>query len=329
MASLSTHVRRWWLGFRQPPGPQVPYELTCVCGRVALGLRKERHQAVPCAGCGHTLFVLPFSRLPRVLADGEVADADSSFWRHSPWRFPLAAGGLTLLVLVLALSLLLGSSVRKKRSALAVRPGSVAQHLEAGQRALSQGKFQVAFEEAKKAEKIRADFPDTVSLAERRQVTHLYRQAALFTDLLPESLNEILRHAADLAELDDVEWQEHFKGRYANRSLIFDDEVRREAAGGYQLLGSAFFVRGKPVRLDLANVQLLHALPLDKPQRVLFGVRLHSIALEPGGVWVVRFEPDSGVLLTEAGPVLTCCPIPRAELLEAMQRQAAWFEDLP
>ena len=86
-------------------------------------------------------------------------------------------------------------------------------------------------------------------------------------------------------------------------------------------------VEGTTVRLALEDLVLLRDLPLDAEPRVIFGARLARCAREEGGTWVVRFEPDSGVLLTDAGAVEACFPAAMDERLrETLVRQKGWVE---
>ncbi len=90
-----------------------------------------------------------------------------------------------------------------------------------------------------------------------------------------------------------------------------------------------YVVRGGDVeaRVALEDVPLLKQLPLDPPRRWLFGARLASCQREEGGVWVLRFEPQSAVLLTDEGAAAVCCPGPMdAELRAVLRRQQEWLE---
>jgi hypothetical protein len=63
---------------------------------------------------------------------------------------------------------------------------------------------------------------------------------------------------------------------------------------------------------------------------VLFGARLAGCFREAGGGWVIHFEPESGVLLTDPGAAASCCPAPPGrELEEVLRRQEEWLSDLP
>src|SRR5262249_11362466 len=161
---------------------------------------------------------------------------------------------------------------------------------------------------------------------EARRCRQLQRQAALLADLLPESVGELLQRAASLPE---EEWQAQFTRRYRGQAVVFDADVHLEAGNQFSL---DYQVRAgaEQARIDVNDLKLLPLLPRDRPPRLLFGVRLASIAREPPGIWVVRFEPDSGVLLTHHGAVLATCPPPfDDELEELLDRQARWDWGLP
>jgi hypothetical protein len=73
----------------------------------------------------------------------------------------------------------------------------------------------------------------------------------------------------------------------------------------------------------------LQLVPLDPPPRLIFGGRLAGLAREAGGGWVVRFEPDSGVLLTDAAALAACSPVPPdADALQTLRRQEEWLREL-
>jgi hypothetical protein len=183
-------------------------------------------------------------------------------------------------------------------------------------------------QELEPAQEILAQHPDLLSLAERRELTQLHRQAALLANLRWESLEEILQHAADLIHQDEQEWRRVFAERYRGKAIVFDAEVHGEGAGQYQI-HYAVFVRGRQARLDLANLQLFKGLPLQQPQRLLFGMRLADIRLEAEGLWAIRFAPDSGVLLTDLGAATACCSQPEEELKDLVERQAEWLANRP
>jgi hypothetical protein len=76
----------------------------------------------------------------------------------------------------------------------------------------------------------------------------------------------------------------------------------------------------------LEDLTLLQHLPLDPPQRLLFGARLANLSREKGGRWVYRLQPESAVLLTEPDAVAACGLGPLdAETLEVLRRQEEWL----
>jgi hypothetical protein len=322
-------VRQWWkTGPLPPSSPPVPYQVACVCGTVAQGFRQVRHQVVTCAGCGRKVFVLPASPLPATLALPAQTSGPSLTVSRSlkPWRLPLLAAGLTLMVVILVITTFLYFHLHPSNPAR--KPKTIGQHIEAGRTALAQGKFLLAARELEAAQETRTRHPDRLSAVEHRELNQLQREAGLLASLLSESLGEVLQHAAELVSLDEQEWQRVFAERYRGKALVFDAEVQRDGAGQYRI-SYAVFVRGRQARLDLTNLHMLKGLPLQQPQRLLFGLRLADIRLEAEGIWVIRFEPDSGVLLTDLGAAVACCSQPAEELKDLVERQAEWLTNRP
>lgn len=324
--TLVSKVRQRWRPSVPTPEPQVPFAVACLCGTVAQGMRQAGHQVLTCAGCGRRVFILPFSPFLSASRTKQLAPSAPALPRsRSPWRGPLLAALVTLMVAAGVLTILLPYLPRLTFPAS--EPFRLADHIQAGQRALAQGKFQSAARELKAAWDWQKAHRDSLSLAERRQLTQLYRQADLLSDLLSQSLEEILHHAADLMP-DPEEWQREFAKRYRGKAVVFDAEVRPDPARQFQL-DYTVFLNDRPAQLDLSDVRLLHLLPLHTPQRLLFGLRLARVDLEAGGIWVIHFEPDSGVLLTDPEAAAACCLRPVEDLEEVVQRQRLWQADLP
>jgi hypothetical protein len=285
---------------------------------------------VACPGCGRRLFVLPFSPLPPVSslqAPAPALPAKPAAGKPPRRRWPvaLAAGLLALGGLALAVVLALRQAPVAN---LRERPESVEHSLEAGQKALALGKFRLAVRELENAQQQARHHGPPLSLTRRRQLAQLGREARLLADLLPVSLEEVLRHAVELVALDEDEWQAVFAERYQGRSVVFDAEVRREGGRSVRL-GYVLLARGREARIDLDNLELLKRLPLDRPRRLLFGFRLASVRPEPDGVWVVRAQPDSGVLLTDPGAAAACLSREEQELRPVLERQSAWLANSP
>jgi hypothetical protein len=327
--ALRTYLRRW----RPSPSGQsavVPFEVACACGQAVRGARKRRHQVLPCPRCGGAVFVLPRSPWPPV-ADTAAAPASApAAAARSPWLMPAVAGAVCLAVLLvlflLALPLLSRHPPQGQSEEL-----SPAQRLaaatDAGQRALADGNYRLALREFNAAVDLRDRHPGLLAPAEARRLTQWQRQSDLLARLLSRSLQEIVQEAALLRDPD--EWQAKFTDDYRGRSVVFDDVVRRDAGGRPALSTYAVVVNKETVRLALEDVQLLQTLPLQPPARLLFGARLAGCAREEGGGWVIHFEADSGVLLTDPGAAASCSPAPLGrELEEVLRRQEEWLHDL-
>jgi hypothetical protein len=330
MRDVVARVRGWWRLGSGHSGAGSPYEVACACGQVARGQRQATHQVIRCATCQQSVFVLPYSPLPRwsaaeVPANGAprartAAGRIASRW----WLWPLVAGAVTLAVVVAGFALVLLPRLRPQgEEPRAAAAHEVEAHAEAGTAALAAGKFRLAADELGHA----CALLDRRRTPQRRQLVHLCRQAELLADLLDKSMGEILQSAAGQA--DDQEWQAQFGTRYRSRSVVFDADVTRDGAGQLRL---DFHVQAglEPARIDVSDLKLLAALPRDRPARLLFGARLASIAREPPGVWVVHFDPDSAVLLTDPAAVAAAGPGPVDEdLLALLRRQEAWLNEMP
>lgn len=333
MRDVVARIRGWWPLGSGHSGAGAPYEVACACGQVAQGQRQATHQVVRCAACHQPVFVLPYSPLPRWsaaevparngAAGRPVAGRSAFRW----WLWPLVAGGITLAAVVAVFALVLLPLLRPTSGTPREAPGAIEPHAEAGQKALAAGKFRLAADELGQACALLERQPDRRRTPQGRQLFQLCRQADLLADLLDKSLGEILQSAAGQA--DDQEWQAQFAQRYLNHSVVFDADVTRDGAGQLRL---DFHVQAgvEPARIDVTDLKLLAALPRDRPPRLLFGARLAGIAREPPGVWVVHFDPDSAVLLTDPGAVAAAGPGPVDEDLAALlQRQQEWLQEMP
>jgi hypothetical protein len=247
--------------------------------------------------------------------------------RFGFWWGPLVGAAATVIVAAGLLIALLGWLERQADDQSGPEPPDVPTLIRSGKDALAEGKLYVAIRHFNHARQRAATHEGTLSAIELRDLEHLGLQTALLADLLRESPAEILQFAASLRE---DEWQVQFNGRYRGYALIFDDWVRRDAAGTYSLEVLEVRAPGEPARIDLAGLKVLKSIPLDQPRRLLFGARLASVAREPPGVWVIRFDPDSGVLITDEEAAKACCPQPlEPELQETLKRQSAWVGARP
>jgi hypothetical protein len=248
--------------------------------------------------------------------------------RLRAWRVPLLAG-LSCALLFLGIYLVVVPRLQRDRSAPAgdsSSPNTVLQQLAAGKRALAEGKFRVALLELERAVRQRDQQPDLLSRAENRQLDRLHREGALLARLSSHSLEDILRQAALVRDAE--EWQARF-GDHKGKAVLFDDVVGRDVHGRPVLGFLEVRVNDEVARVALEDLTLFGHLPLEPPRRLLFGARLASCGREPGGGWVVRFEPESAVLLTDRGAAVACCPaLLDAELDEVLDRQKRWLEEI-
>jgi hypothetical protein len=296
------------------------FNITCPAGHAIRGTRQRRHQVLRCGECGQPVFVL--GRSPFADAETGPGTATAS-GRSSPWRRPVVAGTCTLLVVLAALAGLFAVLSHQSRSGEAFRT-----HLRQAHEALAGGRLRKSAEEFKAAHRLAQSHPEFLPSADLHELNQLCRETSLLADLLSESLEEILLRASRSQE---EEWQAQFRQRYKGpektNAVVFDAEVRRDGAGRYHL--DWHLQAGvEPARIEMDDLAVLRGLPLTEPRRLLFGARLASMAREQNGVWVVRFEPDSGVLITNRQAATACCPPPLdADLLGVLDRQRQWLQE--
>jgi hypothetical protein len=318
-------VKRWWNGPGSGPSALTPYAVECACGQRVTGPRLAVHQVVHCPRCGARHFIFPRSPWPFVPSSREgPKDRFVAFLpaRRRSWHL---AAGVALLTVAVAGALLW---LRPQHDA-DTSPGSKPlapdslPDLASIRAELAQGKFHAALAAARSLGN-----GNSLTLAERRALTQLRRQAHLLTDLLETPLQEILRDAVEKSS--QGEWPAVFQQRYGGKAVILDAVVRRTAAGGLTL-EYYLFAGGKPARVNVGALNLLRVLGIDRPYRLIVGARLANVRREPSRVWVVDLRPDSGVLLTERGLLESACPRLRHDpaLAEVLRRQRRWLEQLP
>lgn len=306
-------------------------ELNCVCGKAISAVRRIRHQTVTCPQCGLRVFVLPASPWPS--APGGGAGHVSSrqlVTQRAPelptqwWRMPLVASVVTLAVVATCFAIILP---RLRPGVGEVRVTAVVDRdlssRDAGRRALSEGNFYLAARELA-AESAR-DGSD-LTPAELRELDQLRRQADILSQLHGRALQEVLHEAIPLRNGD--EWKARFHVQHQGRAVVFDDFVGRDSSGRPVLTAYRVRAGADSARVALDDLRLLRQLPLDPPQRLLFGGRLAGLEREDGGGWVFRFDPESMVLLTDVGAVTACIGSPDADLLAVLRRQSHWLTDI-
>jgi hypothetical protein len=296
----------------------VPFAVKCSAGHLVQGQRQRRHQVVRCTECGVDVFVLPRSPFPSL----DDSRARRNVIPVSPWRRPFVAAGFTLLLVAGATVALL--IVLNRKTGVA---GDLEAHRSAAEEALQAGRLRRAAEEFARAREVALHWPDALAPAELRSLTQQFRETNLLADLLSESLDEILLRAARSHE---DEWSAQFTKRYHGpgqaNAVVFDAKVRRIGEGRYDI-DWELMAGNEPARLVIDELRILHELPLQEPRRLVFGARLGSIQREQNGVWTVRFEPASGVLLTDPRAVAACWPHPvDEELRTLLDQQRKWAD---
>ncbi len=190
-----------------------------------------------------------------------------------------------------------------------------------GQEALERGHFDEAKQKLARAAKA---FEQLGVKDERASKSRQFAsESAIFADLVSKTLEELVDEAARYQPPE--KWPERFETIYKGQSLILESTIAEtpetSRSGMYELDYRIFVGRGprpsREGRIDLKGFQLFESLAPKVGQNVLFGARLSSLRFE-GGVWRVRFMPDSGVILTQlkALPYLTrhdLPPIPAQE----------------
>jgi hypothetical protein len=320
-------VRRWW----QPDSSRVKrlavYRVRCRCGEVAAGPRKGHFQVVPCGHCGRELFVLPISPLPSVV-DSLIEARQSAVSPAAAAKPATRWKGLALLVALAGLIGLAlygvvaygpwwGGGEKTARSGPGRPPAESPDVLLKNAREhLAVGNFRLALAGLQDLAAAQARGAGALP---RRQWEPLLGQASLLAELSAESLEEIVAHAAGA---QPAEWDLEFAVRYRGKAFLFDVEVSGPPGGPYR---HTWPVR-RDVHMDFAELLLLRRLPLAEPARVLFGARLAEVRRDTPTSWEVRFEPASGVLITDAGAAAACCPfLGEAELHALVGRQAGWL----
>lgn len=304
----------------------MPFEVACSCGRSLRGPRQPSAQRIICPGCGRKRFIFPASSWTQRSASGL-----SSF---ALLTLPAARVNLRKRVLVI----LMGGAAAMGLMVLLIKPylrrpadteaetrtaADARALLKSAQRELREGNIHLARKHLQGAREQHGHQPPSLSREEHHRLNRLWRQCDLLAHLLDNPLEDILQQALQVHEAQ--EWREKFED-YRGRSILFEDVLRRDAAGR-PILGVYVLRAGEvEARIALEELTLLRELPLEPPQRWLFGARLAGLQREDGGVWTLRLEPDSGVLLTDAEAAAACWPgLIDEDLRAVLHRQAEWM----
>ena len=288
------------------------YQIACPCGHLLRGTREPTRQIIACPHCGRKRFVWPRSSW---LRRDEIASPPARL-RLGRLLAIVSIGGVLAMGVVY---LLARPYLRRVTPNEQTFPANVRAHREACEKQLNDGNVHLALREIDRALELSALHPNLADRNELRNPQQLRRQCDLLTRLLDNSLEEIVRQA--MQHRDENEWHAKFEN-HRGRSVIFDDVLRRDVRGRPVLATYAVSIGDREARVALEDLSLLRQMPLDPPRRWLFGAA-SRLSAEDGGGWVLHFEPESAVLLTDEAAASACCPLPlEDELREVLRRQA-------
>jgi hypothetical protein len=307
-----------------PPAVSTSFVIECACGTKTRGDRQPKAQVLTCARCGKPVFVFPAAA--SMFGPGVPVSIVNWSVRLRYW-LPTAAAAVLALAVV---GMVIAAIVRGHRSvavapagpdvSAARAPGLLNERLSAARVALEEGSYRLARTELNAARALSARYPGLLEADRADQLVRWQRQADLLAELLAESVGEIVRQAVGRA---DKEWDAIFQERYAGKAVVVDARVFRDAAGHFQVdyrLESA----GGVGEWDMQTLRLLQSLPLQQPQRLVFGFRLQSVRRLARDRWAVVPEPASGVLLTDPEVLPGLSITPDEELMEVLRRQLRW-----
>lgn len=141
------------------------------------------------------------------------------------------------------------------------------------------------------------------------QIRSAADDAAIFINLAPESLEEMLDQAA---RTNPEAWATRFDSLYQGRTIVLDSRVKatpESAAGRYEIeyvvmppgvtanfLGVGGARPERTARIDFKGFELFERFQPKVGDRVLFGARLAEFRfdVEADG-WIIRLQPTSGV----------------------------------
>lgn len=219
-----------------------------------------------------------------------------------------------ILIFLAVVTLVLGTlSYRVWRSRRLELPGIYEIGRSEGVAALDAGNFDKAHQllaAAKRA--VDSLGGELEGAAEVRQAAD---EAAIFIDLVPETLEDLLNEAAPM---DPPAWENRFNAYYAGHSILIDAfVVAAPTAPGESAYALDYLILppGDPSqfrengayeparigRIDLTDFELIQLARPKVGAHVVFGAKLASFSYDPAAnVWNLRLQPKSGVFITHA-----------------------------
>lgn len=282
-------------------------------------MRGSRRQTVRCLACGELVFVLPVSPYAPATAPSPTP---RTHW--TIWRLPILAGSFTLLLVVAVYGVILVQfrDLPTPRTTLSLTE-QIESNLVAGREALRQRDFTEAEKLLRAARNGYQQQRDAIPASQGRRLIQLHRQAELLASRLPDAF-ELMLQRWKMLEQNELE---KVFADVRGKAVFFDLELRREAAGKYHYerrLGAEL------PTLELHDLKLLNRLPLQNAsQRVVFGARLAGLRRDAQNRFVVSFDPESGVLVTDEEVADVCCPPLDESLHVVLVRQRDWAIESP
>lgn len=319
--NLVVGLGRFWQGRLPEPVRREPYAVPCRCGQVAHGLRHARHQVVYCLACGEPVFVLPQGPYS---PDVPHAASPPPVSHLSGWRLPALAGAVTLLAVV-AVYVLVFYQLSDPASSRPLRETAeqIDAHELSARAALSRGDIEEALQSLATARNVYERQREVVPASRGRRLVQLYREVDLLASRLPKPFELTLQR---WKMLEPEELEKVFADA-RDTAVFFDLVLLRDGAGQYHYerrLGPEL------PTLELHELKLLNRLPLQNArERVVFGAKLAGLRRDAQDRFVVSFDPDSGVLVTEEDVASVVVPPLEENLRAVLQRQADWANEAP
>ena len=269
-----------------PPKPALPPSSKSAPGRPR---RAERPKAAP---------ISETAAGPRQIAIDEAERPASR--RNSR---PLLIFGIVAIVVVGTVALRVWRSHRQALPLVAER-GRVE-----GIPALEMGNFDKAHQLLSAARRAVDQLGGEVEGAD--EIRRAADDAAIFVNLVPESLEDMLDQAA---RTNPETWAARFDSLYQGRTIVLDSRVRSapdSPQGRYEIeyvvmppgettnfLGVGGARPERTARVDFTGFELFEKAKPKVGDRVVFGARLADFRfdVEADG-WIVRFQPQSGVFI--------------------------------
>ncbi len=256
----------------------------------------------------------------RVRPDRAAPGPDRAWRRHRPLSSrPRARGGPRIGMIFFLLTLLIAATVgwRVWMNRRAQFPLIIERGRTEGIPALDEGDFEGANQLLSAARSAVNALGGAVADAD--EIRQAAKEAAIFVNLCPKSLEELLGEAQ--RSTDPETWRSTFDSLYKGRSYLFETQIEAtpEDGGSYEIAYRVFppgeasrfgdggiSPRDPSARVDVSGLEAFEQAGLKLGARVPFGANLQAIVYDAERKeWVVRLEPKSAVFITHRRALLT------------------------